>query len=417
MSSSLLSEEQIINGFHTLLQSSLAQARGEGLLTDDELESAEPAIQIAAPSLALFFSALGATGTPPSISSPDSSFTLSSLNCPPSFSNAFKLWQSCVKPIQQLDGDARHDLALVLCDKEPVSSPLRLQVANLASQLKGIGLEILQRRTFQLRFQTDLNVALDSSVRPRLSSESSRSGSRLSSFEPPPLYSQGKPTADTKRSYGALAGEERRYSAARLGERMPPPTREANASEHEENLSVIRETLYSAFADAIVETPSILEQLSKGFTAKAFFASTCLAILEVALTRVEESGVRVVQMGRGVPSLIGINETPTYLRPFLGRLVELTQALQQIALRDDELAIQEASSDSVSQRTTPRIERLKSRLAEGISIEGEGGNEEDLELRMLGNAINELALAMSSLPAFRERQSEAFKVLTAVTSL
>jgi hypothetical protein len=35
-------------------------------------------------------------------------------------------------------------LALVLCDKEPVSSPLRLEVARLASELKGIALEILQ---------------------------------------------------------------------------------------------------------------------------------------------------------------------------------------------------------------------------------------------------------------------------------
>lgn len=165
----------MIHGFHSLLQDSLAEARGEGLLRDDELESAgepdtvprelvltapsplsslslltsscrvaEPAVQIAAPSLALFFAALGSTGTPPSISSPDGSFVLSSSNCPPSFSNAFQLWQTCVKPIQQLSMEARHDLALMLCDKEPVSTPLSLQVARLASDLKGIALEILQ---------------------------------------------------------------------------------------------------------------------------------------------------------------------------------------------------------------------------------------------------------------------------------
>jgi hypothetical protein len=67
-----------------------------------------------------------------------------------------------------------------------------------------------------------------------------------------------------------------------------------------------------AFADAIVDTPSILQQLSQGpaYTAKAFFASTCLAILEVSLTRVGAEGVRVVQMGRGAPKIIGIAETP-----------------------------------------------------------------------------------------------------------
>jgi len=161
-----LTEEQVIGGFHSLLQDSLAQARGEGLLSDSELEAAgqskpsyiinlpfhlsrshlciEPAVQIAAPSLVLFFAALGSTGDPPSISSPDQSFVLTSQNCPNSFSNAFKLWQECVRPIQGLGSEARHDLALLLCDKEAVSSPLRMDVSRLASDLKGIGLEILQ---------------------------------------------------------------------------------------------------------------------------------------------------------------------------------------------------------------------------------------------------------------------------------
>ncbi|GAA5875301.1 hypothetical protein JCM16303_000576 [Sporobolomyces ruberrimus] len=414
--SSSLNEEQVIHGFHSLLQDSLAEARGEGLLRDDELESAEPAVQIAAPSLALFFAALGSTGTPPSISSPDGSFVLSSSNCPPSFSNAFQLWQTCVKPIQQLSMEARHDLALMLCDKEPVSTPLSLQVARLASDLKGIALEILQRRTFQLRFQSDLNAALNSSVRPRLSNDSKQSSygsSRVSTFEPPPMYSEGQPTEETKRAYAQFDVDERRDSGMGAmngqGEAM-------RAFEHEENLSVIRETLYSAFADAIVDTPSILQQLSQGpaYTAKAFFASTCLAILEVSLTRVGAEGVRVVQMGRGAPKIIGIAETPAYLRPFLGKLVEVSQALQAISLQDDEIAMREASSEATT-FTQPRIERLRNRLANGISVDGEG-QEGEQELRLLGNAINEMALGMTALPAFKDRQVDAFKVLVSVTS-
>ncbi|GAA6012410.1 hypothetical protein JCM11491_004324 [Sporobolomyces phaffii] len=423
--SSSLNEDEVIEGFHSLLRDSLAQARGEGLLTDDELESAEPAVQIAAPALALFFAALGSTGTPPSISSPDSNFVLSSANCPSSFANAFQVWQACVRPVQRLSLEARHDLALLLCDKEPVASPLSLQVARLASDLKAIALEILQRRTFQTRFQSDLNVALDSSVRPRTSVESNRSSGpptgKTSLFEPPPMYSAGRPTEDTKRAYADMDAIDFRHVAGRNSGNGVPGT-----AQQDENLNVIRETLYSAFADAIVDTPSILEQLSRGpaFTAQAFFASTCLAILEVALTRLGRDGVRVVEMGRGAPTIIGISETPEHLRPFLAKLVELSQAVQAIAQQDDVTAMREAATDAASS-TPPRIGRLRDRLAKGVSIEAAGREEgtgtndspAEQELRQLGNAINEMALGMTALPAFRERQAEAFKVLIAVTAL
>ncbi|GAA5855800.1 hypothetical protein JCM3766R1_004059 [Sporobolomyces carnicolor] len=429
-----LTDQQVINGFHTLVQDSLAQARGEGLLTDDQLASADAAVQVAAPSLALFFAALGSTPTPrggrvcgPSISSPDRSFVLTSDNCPPSFANAFALWQSTVGPIQELasDGDQRHDLALVLCDHEPVSNRIDLGVAKLASELKAIGLEILQRRTFQLRFQTDLNVALGSAVRPR---SPHIDATKTATFEPPPMYSEGRPTSDTKRAYSSIEDEERRYLAAGRGAGMRTTNvvESTVTGEQESNLSVIRETLYSAFADAIVDTPSILGQLARGLAAQAFFASTCLAIVEVALTRVEQDGVRVVQMGRGVPKVVGVDETPPHLRPFLSRLVELSQALQEIARIDDETAIRRAcretergddDDDDVAPNSSPLMDRLKRRLAEGVSLEESRDGRDEQELRTLGNAINEMALGMTSLPAFQERQSEAFKVLVAVTSL
>lgn len=238
----------------------------------------DAAVQVAAPSLALFFAALGSTPTPrggrvcgPSISSPDRSFVLTSDNCPPSFANAFALWQSTVGPIQELasDGDQRHDLALVLCDHEPVSNRIDLGVAKLASELKAIGLEILQvrrlaskkgcrgalkpgafherppqRRTFQLRFQTDLNVALGSAVRPR---SPHIDATKTATFEPPPMYSEGRPTSDTKRAYSSIEDEERRYLAAGRGAGMRTTNvvESTVTGEQESNLSVIRETLYS----------------------------------------------------------------------------------------------------------------------------------------------------------------------------
>ncbi|GAA5958680.1 hypothetical protein JCM21900_001552 [Sporobolomyces salmonicolor] len=408
-----LTEDQIVTGFHGILQDSLAQARGEGLLSDDELETADVDVQVAGPALALFFAALGARGDPPSISSPDGSFVLSASNCPPSFENAFRLWQACVRPIKKLPSEARHDLSRLLCDKPAASSPLRIDVARLSCDLKGIALEILQRRSFQLRFQHDLNAALKSAVRPRMSSEfTSASSHGHSYYEPPPLYSEGRPTEETKRAYGIEAGAEG-SPAANVQAALP--------SQYDENLSVIRETLYSAFADAIVETPEILQQLSRGaeWASRAFFASTCLAILEVALTRMDEGGVRTVNLGRGSPRVIGIRETPPYLRPFLSKLVELSQAIQSLAEEDDERAMREAA-DGATEFTPPKMERLKERLAKGVGAEetvAGSAASRDQQVAGLANAVNEMALGMASLPAFRERQAEAFKVLASVTAL
>lgn len=302
-------------------------------------------MQVAGPSLALFFAALSARGDPPSITSPDATFALTSTNCPAPFANAFRLWQTSVPKIQGFPSDARHDLALLLCDKPAESSPLRLDVARTAADLKGIALEILQvrrflackaglanklfpqRRTFQDRFQADLQAALDS-ARPRRSGESQRARTH---YEPPPMYSEGEPTEETKRAYGHIASSGHRDSSeenARVA---------AVEQQGLENLSLIRETLYSggfrpgasrtfadpwkrtALADVLVETPSIRQMLSRGpeWSAKAFFAATCLAIVEVALSRIDRHGVRAVDLGRTSPKVIGLNETPsTLLRSF-----------------------------------------------------------------------------------------------------
>ena len=54
-----------------------------------------------------------------------------------------------------------------------------------------------------------------------------------------------------------------------------------------DNLAVIRETLYSALADVIVENPFVLALMSRGpeWASRAFFASTSLAILTSASSR------------------------------------------------------------------------------------------------------------------------------------
>ncbi|BGP37932.1 hypothetical protein JCM10449v2_001859 [Rhodotorula kratochvilovae] len=406
--SGTLGDEQVVQAFHVLLRDALAQAHSEGLLSDDELEAADVEIQVAGPALALFFAALGARGDPPSISSPDGLFALTTDNCPDTFRNAFSLWQRCVEPVKAFPSEARHDLALLLCEKEVRSSPLRLDVAKVAADLKGIALEILQRRTFQTRFRNDLQAALDSAVRPRTCTDSERP---RASYEPPPMYIEGEPTEETKRAHQDLAARD------------APETNAGAVSDAEgvENLGIIRETLYSALADVMVETPSILAMLARGpeWAPKAFFASTALAILDVALTRIDQHGVRPVHLGRGSPKVIGLHETPPYLRRFLGSLIEVSQAVRALAEEDDARAVREAT-EGVEHLTPPRLDRLKERLALGVGAEEtleSSRSSTDGQVAALANAINQLALGMTSLPAFRERQAQAFQVLMSVTAL
>lgn len=365
-------------------------------------------VQIAGPALALFFAALGSTGTPPSIAAPDSSFTLNDTNVPPSFRSFFTLWQSTVPLVQHLGAEARHDLALLLCDKDPTSSPLRADVVKLAGDLKAVAIEITQRRTFQLRYAADLEHALNSAVRPRRSGEEPRSAG----YVPPPEYEGGgaveKPLA--------TAGGGRRTEQTSPG-RGREEASTSTSIEEGENVAVIRETLYSALADCIVETPSILTLLSRGpqWASRAFFASTALAILDgellpllprfdsraaltflllpqVALTRVDRTGVRVVHMGRSTPRVISPHETPAYLRPFLGKLLEVSDAAKAMAEEDDERAMREAAEGDVT--SEPRMERLRERLEKGAGEGDAGGRAASVDgsVASLANAIGELAI-------------------------
>ncbi|BGP53882.1 hypothetical protein JCM8202_006075 [Rhodotorula sphaerocarpa] len=401
-----LSEVQVVESFHLLLRESFRRAQAEGLLSEAEISAADIEVQVAGPALTLFYAALEAQGDPPCISSPDGSFTLSSENCPAPLASAFRLWQECVPRVRRYDEEARGDLARMVCEKEPEGMPLRMDVARTAADLKGIALEILQRRTFQIRFQADLQSSVAGPTAP--AGLPAARGSPPVAYEPPPLYS-AEGGSDRSRTSKDLGSQSRSVTGAG----------EAHLSGQEaEHLAVIRETLYGALADVLVTTPSILRMLAQGpeWTAKAFFASTCLAILEVALVRVTAEGVRAVNLGRGSPRVIGIRETPAHLRPFLSRLVEVSQAVRALAEEDDARAVREAT-EGVQQLSPPRLDLLRTRLSEGVGANATGSESEMGQIALLANGINGLALGMTSLPAFQERQAQAFQILMSVTSL
>lgn len=135
-----------------------------------------------------------------------------------------------------------------------------------------------------------------------------------------------------------------------------------------------------------------------------------MAILEVALTRVNAEGVRVVNMGGGAPKVIGVRETPrktlsellagpsltrtrpAYLRKFLVKLIEVSQAAKAMAEEDDERAMREAAEGDIT--SEPRMDRLRERLEKGPGVhESEASqNSTDQTVTSLSNAINELSL-------------------------
>lgn len=82
-----------------------------------------------------------------------------------------------------------------------------------------------------------------------------------------------------------------------------------------------------------------------------------------------------------------------YLRPFLGKLIEVSGAAKAMADEDDERAMREAAEGTVT--SEPRMDRLRDRLEKGAGL---GDNREaasssvDQSVAHLANSVNELAI-------------------------
>ena len=150
-----LTVEQVIYGFHQFLQYSLSQAKFEKIIDEETLASAEADVMICGPALCLYFAALRSNTTPPSCPIPGSAqgsppLILSNETCPPLFLPFFKLWQNTVPEIQALQPTYQHDLARVICDNAPLTSPNSAQLQRISADLRSVAIEISQRRTFQV---------------------------------------------------------------------------------------------------------------------------------------------------------------------------------------------------------------------------------------------------------------------------
>ncbi|KIJ92179.1 hypothetical protein K443DRAFT_113988 [Laccaria amethystina LaAM-08-1] len=406
---SQLSEQLIQDSFHSYLKSSLSQAKAEHLLDADVLSSAEGDLMITGPALCLYFAALRCTTNPPSVPLPRSSKSasgqptdLSYDNCPPAFVSFLHVWAKTVPSIQALAPEYQHDLARVICGLDPITQPIHASINGIAADLRAVAIEISQRRSFQDRYASDLQAALDAGGTP---------SPRKASFVPPPIYVPDSPSASSfsslprPQSPGLLSP-----STAQFPARSHSPTILAPDSPA---IEFIRETLYASLADALERLPSLRRLLSLD-PPRAYFAAVAFAVLDVATTSITPDGAVVGVLG----TPLTLEQCPAPLRPFMAELAAIGAQAKAVEEEDNESAMRLAERGESIPAT--RMERVRVMLEGGIGADvGDVDGRRSVEGRAVAfvNRINALSLGLTRLKAFRERQDEVFRVLKSIGEL
>ncbi|KAH7097365.1 hypothetical protein BKA62DRAFT_643404 [Auriculariales sp. MPI-PUGE-AT-0066] len=506
-----LSEQQVIDGFHVFLSSALGQAKAERLLDDDTLASAQADVVIGGPALCLFFGALRSVTEPPSVPIPQTApsanglptksgappLILSQASCPEQFLPFMRVWSSTVPKIQALAPEYQHDLARILCERPPLQSNLPPEIMGIAADLRAVAIEIGQRRSFQERYSSDLQAALDSGAPTSATSASSPSRIRAN-FVPPPSYEAssdaGTSPAGSHRSLPpspippalplhpdplphrhrphelplsiatSSSHQPVEYSPSLLSPTQPLQPRRPSrrtpspipmpvaGSSHRRTPSAassnggtsspaspnllpntdppvvfIRETLYSAIADVLSNAPRIRAMLKRDRT-RAYFAAVGLAVLQVSLECITPSG--------GVRGILNRELTlamcPPHYRPLMFELASIGRDARSADEEDTQRALKLLERGQDDKIGTPRMDRVRRVLELGVGYEDaqrEAATESevsDTEAEYTGrrsvegravqmaNRINALALRMTLLPEFQQRQEQVFKVLESV---
>ncbi|KAF7972948.1 hypothetical protein HWV62_16514 [Athelia sp. TMB] len=420
---------------------SLTQANAEKLLDAEVLASAEGDLMITGPALCLYFAALRCTTNPPSVPLPrhkknTQPLDLSTANCPPAFTAFLNVWCAAVPRIQALLPEQQHDLARIICGLAPVGARDTPALNGIAADLRAVAIEISQRRSFQERYTGDLQAAIDAGP-------SRATGLKVkASFVPPPEYqpsptsSQGSSPLPSPRPAphdlpppmpmphlpnphplsihhphprapqdAALLSP---YPGPSAAPRTPSPAPRL-ASPDAPAIEAIRETLYAALGDVLARTPT-LRALLHSDPPRAYFAAVALAILEVATTAVTPDGAVVGVLGRPLT----LAQCPAPLRPLMGELGAIGGAAREVEEADTEEAMRLAQDGE--DIPPPRMERVRRMLQEGVACEAGGRRSVEGRAVAFANRVNELALKMTRLKQFRDRQEDVFKVLGGIGS-
>ncbi|PVG00404.1 hypothetical protein CPB86DRAFT_843815 [Serendipita vermifera] len=418
-SPSTLPEQLVMLGFHKFLVNALSQAKLEKLIDEDTLASAEADVMICGPALCLYFAALRSNTTPPSVPIPGSSrsaqpLILSANTCPPVFQSFFRLWSQCVPDIQGLPSEQQHDLARIICDKEPLNTPAPPILNRLAADIRSVAIEITQRRTFQERYKADLQGALDAGI-PTASEKR-----RVAAFAPPPSYDESSqnghsPTSSVHSSpqrhpvslpvtpsrlnaalpatpnaashpegMASIEGtlqpsQDQTHLAPNSAAQVVPPSPPVASSSRPRPASptllppdgpainLIRETLYAALGEVIASNPAI-KGLLVSDPARAYFSSVGLAILTVGTDCVTHTGSVITPLGKELT----LEECPGPYRPLMMELGNIGKQAKAIVEEDNDKAI--AAVRAGLPAPEPRIERLRRMLEHGVAREEERYN-------------------------------------------
>ncbi|KAI0081049.1 hypothetical protein K474DRAFT_1588783 [Panus rudis PR-1116 ss-1] len=405
-----LSEQYVQDCFHSYLKSSLTQAKAERLLDVDTLASVEGDLMITGPALCLYFAALRSTTNPPSVPLPRLSksqstpMELSLDNCPPSFRPFLIVWANTVPDIQSLPPEHQHDLARIICGLSPLCNSPNRRLNGIAADLRAVAIEISMRRTFQDRYASDLQAALDAGT-------PGDSHLRVkASFIPPPSYDA--PSTNSSHNHSL-----RPPTPPPKSPRTPPSP--SLLSPESPAIEFIRETLYAALANVLERTPS-LRQLLRRDPGRAYFAAVAFAILDVASSSLiqheEHSDEPVIRgvLGRRLT----LSECPPELRPFMQELCDIGVKMRAMEEEDSVATVEALQHDKEPPK--PRLDRVRMILEGGVghvyNRDPEQPRDRTTSNRAVAfaNRINALALAMTKIRAFRERQDAVFKVLTGV---
>lgn len=332
---------------------------------------------------------------------------------------------------------------------------------RLTGHISRSSLELTYLAYDQDRYGSDLQAVLDSDRRPL----NGRQESAKAKFVPPPAYDEPplSPPLSPSRSYQKplspkqdkplavsdatghlrppLSPTSSSHTASSHGRRSGESSRSRPVSpsiltDEDPVIYLIRETLYASLADVLSTTTS-LKSIMRSDPARAYFASVSLAVLDVATKAVTPGGDVKGVLGQYVT----FDECPDLLKPAMRGLDAIARRAKEIAEEDDQHAMEllTEGKDEELAKTVTRMERLKTMLERGAGAEearspgaggvsGTGGNEEEDDAGTnrgrvspngttieLANRINALAMGLTSLAAFRERQNDVFAILGGVS--
>ncbi|KAH9015659.1 hypothetical protein EDB85DRAFT_2156499 [Lactarius pseudohatsudake] len=280
--------------------------------------------------------------------------SLSLANCPTTFVPFMRLWSECVPAIQSLAPERQHDLARVICNLAPLEKPAPPpMVPCLAADLRAIAIEISQRRSFQDRYASDLQAAIDVGESPG----GPGSLHTKASFVPPPLYTPSPTTLSP-----TPLEKSKRSPALR--------TIVTNITATSTALPFVT----ICVADVLASTPRLHAQLTRD-PPRAYYGSVALAILAASARSVAADGDDGGAMWLVRGTRLTVTECPERLRPLMREFVAVD--VEAALIEEEDTAAAMALAQDGRAVPVPRVERARLVLERGAGYDIREGEERD----------------------------------------